>query len=131
MKYESPITYHSKYMANVKKFFKSGSNFRFKATRSKIWYQEKGLVKRNTHMKYESPITCHSEDMANVNVFADRQTGQKLYVPYLSIRWHKKKKASVRSLEVFFIICVVFACACIDIKCINCCVDDIPCTSCN
>jgi hypothetical protein len=51
------------------KFFKSGSNFRVKVTRSKIWYQEKGLVTRNTHMKYESPITCHSEDMANVNVF--------------------------------------------------------------
>jgi hypothetical protein len=49
-------------------------------------------------MKYESPITCHSKDMTNVKVFADRQTnrqtGQKLYAPDLSIRgikitnWH-------------------------------------------
>jgi hypothetical protein len=41
-------------------------------------------------MKYESPITCHSKDMANVKVFADKQTGQKLYAPDLSIRGHKK-----------------------------------------
>jgi hypothetical protein len=37
-------------------------------------------------MKYESPITYHSKDMANVKVFADRQTGQKLYALDLSIR---------------------------------------------
>jgi hypothetical protein len=41
-------------------------------------------------MKYESPITCHSKDMANVEVFADRQTGQKLYAPHLLIQGHKK-----------------------------------------
>jgi hypothetical protein len=41
-------------------------------------------------MKYESPITYHSKDMANVKVFADRQTGQKLFAPNLSIRGHKK-----------------------------------------
>jgi hypothetical protein len=43
-------------------------------------------------MKYECPITCHSKDMANVilQVFADRQTGQKLSAPDLSIRGHKK-----------------------------------------
>jgi hypothetical protein len=73
----------------------------------------------------------------NVKVFADRQTGQKLYAPDLSIRRHKKNSNS--RLEVFFfyiyikfaiIICVVFACACIEIlKCINCYVDDFPYTS--
>jgi hypothetical protein len=48
-------------------------------------------------MKYESPITYHSKDMANVKVFCrqtdkqtDRQTGQKLYAPDLSIRGYKK-----------------------------------------
>jgi hypothetical protein len=75
------------------KFLKSGSNFKVKVTRSKILVPIKGLVIRNTHMKYESPITCHSRDMANVKVFADRQTnrqtGQKLYAPDLSIRGHK------------------------------------------
>jgi hypothetical protein len=38
-----------------------------------VWYQQKGLVIRNTHMKYESPITYHSKDMANVESFC-RQT---------------------------------------------------------
>jgi hypothetical protein len=32
----------------------------------------------------------HSKDMANVKVLADRQTGQKLYAPSLSIQGHKK-----------------------------------------
>jgi hypothetical protein len=41
-------------------------------------------------VKYESLITGHSKDMANAKVFADRQTGQKLYVPDLSIRGYKK-----------------------------------------
>jgi hypothetical protein len=44
-------------------------------------------------MKYESPITYHSKDMVNVKVFADkltdRQTGQKLYAPNLSLQGHK------------------------------------------
>jgi hypothetical protein len=48
-------------------------------------------------MKYESPITCHSKDMANVKVFADRQTGQKLYAPDLLIRGHKKIGVHVRT----------------------------------
>jgi hypothetical protein len=34
----------------------------------KLWYQEKGLVIRNTHMKYKSPINYHSKDMINVKV---------------------------------------------------------------
>jgi hypothetical protein len=53
-------------------------------------------------MKYESPITYHSKDMANVKVFADRQTkdrqtGQKLYAPDLSIRGHKNIIISIMS----------------------------------
>jgi hypothetical protein len=76
MKYESPITYHSKDMANVKDL-KSRSNFKVKVGAHKCWYPWKGHVTRNTHMKYESPITYHSKDMANVKVFADRQTDRK------------------------------------------------------
>jgi hypothetical protein len=69
MKYKSPITYHSKDMANVKVFLKSGSNF--KVTRSKIMVPlESSCHKEDTsHMKYESPITYHSKYMANVKVF--------------------------------------------------------------
>ena len=51
------------------KFLKSRSNFKVKVRRSKLGYQEKGLVIRYTHMKYESPITYHSKDRANVKVF--------------------------------------------------------------
>jgi hypothetical protein len=67
MKYESPITYHSKDMAKVK-VLKSESKFK---------------VRRNTHMKYECPITYHSKDMVNVKVFADRQTDKRTghYMP--------------------------------------------------
>jgi hypothetical protein len=76
------------------KFLKSRSNFKVKVTRSRIGTNRK-FLSLGTHMKYESPITYHSKDMANVKVFADRQTnrqtGQKLYAPDLSIREHKNK----------------------------------------
>jgi hypothetical protein len=36
MKYQSPITYHLKDMANVKVFLKIRSNFKVKVSRSKI-----------------------------------------------------------------------------------------------
>ena len=85
MKYESPITYHSKAMPNVK-VLKSRSQVKVKVTRSKIWYQWKGLVTRNTRVKYESPITYNSKVMVKVTVFfADKQTDkwtdQKIYAP--------------------------------------------------
>ena len=51
------------------KFFKSRSNFKVKATRSKAWYYEKGLVIRNTHMKYESSIFNGLKVIAKVKVF--------------------------------------------------------------
>jgi hypothetical protein len=53
-------------MANVKVFEKW---VKYQGQGHKFWYQQKGLVLRNTHMKYESPIICHSKDMANVKVF--------------------------------------------------------------
>ena len=49
-------------------------------------------------MKYESSITYHSKAMANVKVFCgqtnrqtDKQTGQKLYVPDLTMWGHKNQ----------------------------------------
>jgi hypothetical protein len=57
MKCESPITYHSKDMANIKVSEKSVKLESQGHKVKKNWYQYKGLVIRNTHMKYESPIT--------------------------------------------------------------------------
>jgi hypothetical protein len=58
MKYKSPITYHSKYMANFKVFEKW---VKLQGQGHKFWYYQKGL--------FISPITCHSKDMANAKVF--------------------------------------------------------------
>jgi hypothetical protein len=54
MKYESPITYHSKL-----KFLKSGSNFKVKRSKMLVPLER----------SCESPITCHSKGMANVKGF--------------------------------------------------------------
>jgi hypothetical protein len=81
MKYEIPITYHSKDMANLK-FLKSRSNF--KVRRSKLLL----TIERSCHKKYtyEIPITYHSKDMANDSLCrqTDKQTGtgQKVYDPF-------------------------------------------------
>ena len=53
------------------KFLKSRSNFKVK--RSKIWYPQKGLVKRNKHVIYQSPSTYHSKVIAKDKV-SDRMT---------------------------------------------------------
>jgi hypothetical protein len=66
MKYESPITYNSKDMANVKVFEKW---VKLQGLGQKLWYQKKALIIRNTYTKYESSITYHSKDMVNVKVF--------------------------------------------------------------
>jgi hypothetical protein len=81
MKYESPITCHSKYMANVNIFEKwvklQGQSHKVKnfCTKRKV------LSKKHT---YEIPITCHSKDMANVKFFGkvgqtSRSHGQNLW----------------------------------------------------
>ena len=51
---------------------------------------KKGFTPSNIYVKYESSITNHSKSMANIKQM-DRQTGQKLYVPDLSVIGHKKK----------------------------------------
>jgi hypothetical protein len=98
MKYESPITCHSKDIASVKDFEK-------RAKLQGQGHKVKNLlpIERSCHRKhtYEIPITYYSKYMANVKVFADRQTnrrrGQKLYALDLSIRGHKKTRHHVQS----------------------------------
>ena len=51
------------------KFFKSRSNFKVKVTRSKLWYNLKGRVARNTQVQYESAISSGKKVMAKVKVF--------------------------------------------------------------
>lgn len=64
MKYQSPITYHSNVMSNIKDFEKKvkiegqGQEVKEKVLKT-------GLVIRKTHVNYESLITFHSEVMAN------------------------------------------------------------------
>jgi hypothetical protein len=85
MKYESPITCHSKDMANVK-VFEKWVKLQDEGHKVKTFGTNRKVLSKETHMEYESPITYHSKDMANVKFFADRRTGQKLYAPDLSIR---------------------------------------------
>ena len=47
----------------------------FQAWGIKIWFQQKGLTTRNTHVKYESPISFVSKVMAKVKFFS--KVGQK------------------------------------------------------
>jgi hypothetical protein len=68
MKHKSPITYHSKDMANVKIFGK-WVKLQGQGHKVKNYGTMKVLVIKNTHMKSESPITYNSKDMANVKVF--------------------------------------------------------------
>ena len=50
-------------------FLKAGQTSRSRSRGQKLWYQEKGLVTRNTHVQYESPITSGKKVMAKVKVF--------------------------------------------------------------
>jgi hypothetical protein len=58
MKYKSPITYHSKDMANVKVFAETNCPQSFD-TGHKNHGIDRSLVIRDIHMKYESLITYH------------------------------------------------------------------------
>jgi hypothetical protein len=66
IKYESPITYHSKDNTNVKVF---RNRVKLQGQEIKITVPLEGRVIKNTHMKYDISITYHSKDMANVQVF--------------------------------------------------------------
>ena len=65
-KYEHPIFYDKKVMANVqKKVTSHGLGHKFK----NLWYRWKGLVIRNTYAKYKNPIFEDKKIIANVKVF--------------------------------------------------------------
>jgi NifU-like protein involved in Fe-S cluster formation len=68
MKYESPITCHSKDMANVK-VFEKWVNLQGQGHKVNTLVPLERSCHRDTNMKYESPIICHSKDMANAKVF--------------------------------------------------------------
>ena len=59
------------------------------------WEKREGLTTRNTHVKHESCISYHSKVMADDKFFGDnwsnRQTGQKQYVPALSMQGRNKE----------------------------------------
>ena len=50
-------------------FLKSRSNCKVNVTRSKLWYDVKGLVTRNTHVKYERFVSHGSFVMTKVKIF--------------------------------------------------------------
>ena len=52
MKCKSPITYHSKDMANVEKILESGSNFKVKVTKSKVMVP----LESSCHKEYKYEI---------------------------------------------------------------------------
>jgi hypothetical protein len=84
--YESPITYHSKDMANVKVFKKyvegQGHEIKTVGTNRKV-------------LSCEISITYHSWPMLKF-LQTDELTGQKLYSPYFSIRGHKKGTSTAK-----------------------------------
>ena len=45
------------------------STITVRVTRSKVWYQLKGLIIRNTHVKYKGPTSNSSKVMTKVKVF--------------------------------------------------------------
>ena len=75
-KYESPISYNKKVMANVKVFTKVGEKSQWRSQVQNLWYRWKGLIIRITHAKYERLIFKSKKVMVNVKVFwrTDRRT---------------------------------------------------------
>ena len=73
VKYQKPIPYSSKDIAQVKVFFKTGSKFKIKVTRSKLLVKKnKGLIIRYLYVKYQNPISYGSKDIAKVKIFKTR-----------------------------------------------------------
>jgi hypothetical protein len=79
MKYQSPITYHSKVIANVNVFNKY-VKLQGQVHMVKNFNTSRSLVIRNTHTKYQSPITYNSKDMANVKSFFKSRSNFKVNV---------------------------------------------------
>ena len=58
----------------LKFFSKVGQTSRSRSQGQKLWYQEKGLVTRKTHVQYESFISSAKKVMAKVKVFVHVHT---------------------------------------------------------
>ena len=56
-------------MTKVKVLKKNDQTSRARSLGPKLWYDVKGLVRRNTHVKYESPVSYCSLVMTKVEVF--------------------------------------------------------------
>jgi hypothetical protein len=75
VKYQNPIPYGSKDIAQVKVFSKLGQSSRSRLQGQKSWYQKKDLFMRYLYVKYQSPIPYDSKDIAQVKVFATPTLG--------------------------------------------------------
>jgi hypothetical protein len=70
LKYQSPDTFGSKDIAQVKVFLELGQSSRSRSQSQKSWYQKKGLFIMLLHLKYQSSSTYESNDIAQVKVFS-------------------------------------------------------------
>ena len=55
--YESPMSNGKKVMCRVNVFSNVGQMSRSRSHDQNLWYHQKGLVIRNTHVKYESSMS--------------------------------------------------------------------------
>ena len=86
-------------MVMVKIFSKVGQKSRSRSRGKKIWFQQKGLAIRNTHVKYESYFSFGSKVMAKVKFFS--KVGQKARSRSQSQTfWYQKKGLVTRNTPV-------------------------------
>jgi hypothetical protein len=80
LKYQSPTTFGSKDIAQVKSFSKVGQSSRYRSLGQKFWYKMKGLFMKYLYVKYHNPIPPWFKRLAQVKVFSlrcDADTGVK------------------------------------------------------
>jgi hypothetical protein len=80
VKYQNPIPYGSKDIAQVKDFSKLGQSSRSRSQGQKSWYQKKGLIMRYLYLKYQNPILYGLKDIAQVKVFFKTRSKFKIKV---------------------------------------------------
>ena len=69
MKAPSLTGYGKKVMCKVGSFPNVDQRSRSRSRDQNLWYHQKGLVIRNTHVKYESPISYGKKVMCKVGSF--------------------------------------------------------------
>jgi hypothetical protein len=69
LKYQSPNTFGSKDIVQVKVLSKLRQSSRSRSQGQKSWYHTKGLFIMNLYLKYQSPNTFGLKDIAQVKVF--------------------------------------------------------------